>query len=280
MKSSEQVVFRGIDPLYLPFPRLPFGWMSIIWNRGFGHVHYLVSGDGVLPQGESQDRACALAGISCAEQLVRPSSPQPGSMKAFISHNAADKETARLLASLLVNRGIDVWFDEWKLRPGDSITGGIETGIGECDTFVIVWSASAKASRWVSTELRAAVRRRVDDEALRVIPILVDDTPLPTLVADYRGFQLRTLTDLTSIARDIAGDRDETESARRLQKRLLELALGEFPADDPITAGLCPRCASTQLVASIIDDSVFDDHYYQITCCSCDLVHRVRLPAA
>ncbi|HEY0152954.1 MAG TPA: toll/interleukin-1 receptor domain-containing protein [Longimicrobium sp.] len=61
-------------------------------------------------------------------------------MKAFISHNAADKETARLLASRLVERGIDVWFDEWQLRPGDSITGGIETGIGECDTFVTLWS--------------------------------------------------------------------------------------------------------------------------------------------
>jgi hypothetical protein len=198
-------------------------------------------------------------------------------MKAFISHNAADKETARLLASRLVERGVDVWFDEWQLRPGDSITGGIETGIGECAAFVILWSSSAKASRWVGTELRAALRRRVDDEALRVIPILIDDTPLPTLVADYRGFQLRTLSDLTSIAREIAGDSDEADSARRLQKRLLELALCEFPADDPITAGFCPRCASTQLAARIIDDSTFDDHYYQITCGVCDMVYRVRL---
>jgi hypothetical protein len=201
-------------------------------------------------------------------------------MKAFISHNAADKETARLLASRLVERGIDVWFDEWQLRPGDSITGGIETGIGECDTFVILWSASAKASRWVGTELRAAVRHRVDDEALRVIPIFIDDTPLPALVADYRGFQLRTLTDLTSIAREIAGHGDEADVARHLQERLLELALAEFPADDPITARFCPQCASPQLAARIIDDTTFDDHYYQITCGACDLVHRVRLQAA
>jgi RNase P subunit RPR2 len=113
-----------------------------------------------------------------------------------------------------------------------------------------------------------------------VIPVLIDGTPLPTLVAEYRGFQLRTLADLTSIAQEIAGDRDEADSARRLQKRLLELALGEFPADDPITAGFCPRCASTQLAARIVDNSTFDNYYYQITCGACDLVHRVRLRKA
>lgn len=30
---------------------------------------------------------------------------------------------------LLVEQGVDVWFDEWELRPGDSIVGGIEEGL-------------------------------------------------------------------------------------------------------------------------------------------------------
>ena len=67
-------------------------------------------------------------------------------MLAFISHNKADKATARLLATALVETGVSVWFDEWNLRPGDSIVGGIEGGISQCDVFVISWSFKAQQS--------------------------------------------------------------------------------------------------------------------------------------
>lgn len=39
-------------------------------------------------------------------------------MRAFISHNKADKATARLIAMSLIEHGEDVWFDEWEIRPG------------------------------------------------------------------------------------------------------------------------------------------------------------------
>lgn len=91
-------------------------------------------------------------------------------MKVFVSHNKADKSTARLIAMGIVEHGEDVWFDEWDIRPGESIVGGIEKGITECDVFVIVWSESAAKSKWVGTELRAIVRRRVDVENLRIVP--------------------------------------------------------------------------------------------------------------
>ena len=34
-------------------------------------------------------------------------------MRAFISHNKADKLLARTLATLLTEQGESVWFDEW-----------------------------------------------------------------------------------------------------------------------------------------------------------------------
>src|SRR5258708_17867989 len=82
-------------------------------------------------------------------------------MLAFISHNKADKTTARLLAVELVQTGMNVWFDEWNLRPGDSIIGGIEKGLSGCDVFVLIWSRSAQKSNWVDTEVRAVLNRRV-----------------------------------------------------------------------------------------------------------------------
>jgi hypothetical protein len=80
-----------------------------------------------------------------------------------------DKDTARLLAIMFTDRGIGVWFDQWEIKPGDSITGGIAKGIEECDVFMLMWSAAAKASKWVDTELRAGIRKRVDDTGFRLI---------------------------------------------------------------------------------------------------------------
>ena len=97
-------------------------------------------------------------------------------MKIFISHNKADKASARALAVLLVEQGVDVWFDEWELCPGDSIVGGIEEGLSNAGVFVLLWSKAAEASNWVGTEVRAFLRRRVDDDGLKIVPLMVDGT--------------------------------------------------------------------------------------------------------
>jgi len=197
-------------------------------------------------------------------------------MKIFISYNTENKETARLLAVELVEQGFDVWFDEWQLKPGDSITGGIETGISECDAFVLVWSVQAQQSNWVGTELRAALRRRVDDAKLRVIPVMLDDTTLPALVADYRGFQLRSLSELKGIAKDIAGDDYVLDLAQRLQGRLLELVVNEFPEGDPIKALFCPKCGSKNLVSKTRFDEMFGETTYFVMCDDCNCVHAAK----
>jgi hypothetical protein len=169
-------------------------------------------------------------------------------LRAFISHNKEDKESARILATSLVEHGVDVWFDDWKLRPGDSIVGGIETGLRECDVFVLVWSKEASNSQWVGTEVRSYLRRRIDEKSLRIIPIMLDNTPLPVLVADYRGFVLHDLKDLYDIAAEIVGRKDFSDIAQRLQKRLHELAGQQLPEEDPIKILVCPQCASKNLI--------------------------------
>ena len=39
----------------------------------------------------------------------------------FLSHSAQDKAVVRPLAERLRADGVQVWFDEWVLKPGDSI---------------------------------------------------------------------------------------------------------------------------------------------------------------
>lgn len=189
-------------------------------------------------------------------------------MNVFISHNKHDKGTARLLAIALVEQGMNVWFDEWSIRLGDSLTGGIEKGLSDADIFVLVWSTQAKESNWVGTEIRAYLRRRVDDDSLRIVPVMVDDTPLPTLVADYKGFMVSPEYTVERIACEIMGRPIDIEIAQRLQTRLLELMFSHCEGD-PHPYLVCPGCGSTELKRYAATDNARDKTYYIIECEEC-----------
>ena len=47
----------------------------------------------------------------------------------FLSHSTKDKAVVRPLAERLRKDGLKVWFDEWALKPGDSIPAKIEEGL-------------------------------------------------------------------------------------------------------------------------------------------------------
>ena len=47
----------------------------------------------------------------------------------FLSHGAKDKAVVRGVAERLRKDGLKVWFDEWELKPGDSIPSKIEEGL-------------------------------------------------------------------------------------------------------------------------------------------------------
>lgn len=202
-------------------------------------------------------------------------------MLAFISHNKADKATARLLASALAETGANVWFDEWSLQPGESITGGISEGLSECDAFVLIWSHKAATSNWVGTEIRAAITRRVNDRTLRLIPVLVDETPLPTLFAEYKGFSLATIPDLRRIAMEISGVKHSKDLAQLLQRRLHELAAAELAPDNPIRVVVCPECASNDLSIERGYDGYSESDVYFVWCQDCNwgTARKVRTEA-
>ena len=188
-------------------------------------------------------------------------------MKAFISHNKADKEQARTLAGLLIEQGESVWFDEWDLRPGDSLTGGIEEGLDSSDVFILIWSEAARQSKWVGTELRATIRRRVDDASLRIVPLMLDATPLPRLVADFVGFDLSSgVVTLADVAQRVTGQPRDIEIAQRLQARLQALTVANLHPSDPFGVLICPSCGSSDLNRSSTIDPQRDDIYYIISC--------------
>jgi hypothetical protein len=76
----------------------------------------------------------------------------------FLSHSAKDKAVVRPLAERLRKDGVKVWFDEWMLKPGDSIespqskTAKIEEGLERSRVLVLCMSANAFRSDWAQLE--------------------------------------------------------------------------------------------------------------------------------
>ena len=66
----------------------------------------------------------------------------------FLSHSSKDKPTVRAVAERLRSDGLRVWFDDWQLRPGDSIPAKIEEGLEQSRVLVLCMSANAFGSDW------------------------------------------------------------------------------------------------------------------------------------
>lgn len=72
----------------------------------------------------------------------------------FISHASEDKEDfVRPLARSLAAAGLDVWFDEFSLRPGDSLRERIDAGLRDSSIGIVVLSPHFFAKRWPRQEL-------------------------------------------------------------------------------------------------------------------------------
>ncbi|MDZ4404567.1 toll/interleukin-1 receptor domain-containing protein [Prosthecobacter sp.] len=70
----------------------------------------------------------------------------------FLSHSAKDKSIVRDIAERLKKDGGKVWFDEWVLKPGDSIPAKIEEGLERSRVLVLCMSANAFGSDWAQLE--------------------------------------------------------------------------------------------------------------------------------
>jgi len=70
----------------------------------------------------------------------------------FLSHSATDKAVVRPLAERLRADGMKLWFDEWVLKPGDSIPARIEEGLEGSRVLVLCMSAHAFGSDWAQLE--------------------------------------------------------------------------------------------------------------------------------
>ena len=89
----------------------------------------------------------------------------------FISHASEDKdEIVRPLANALVSHGLDVWYDEFTLRIGDSLRQKIDRGLSNSRVGLVVLSPNFISKGWTNYELDGIVTRNVSGEQI-LLPI-------------------------------------------------------------------------------------------------------------
>ncbi len=82
----------------------------------------------------------------------------------FISHASEDKEShVRPLASALDAFGLRVWYDEFSLSFGDSLSRSIDRGLARSSIGIVVLTPNFIAKKWTDYELRGLAARHIND---------------------------------------------------------------------------------------------------------------------
>lgn len=133
--------------------------------------------------------------------LARLNTPKEEST-IFLSHSSKDKPTILRLAIDLTHLGHSVWLDEWRILPGDSIPASITRGLEDSRFVVVALSKSSTSSNWVEKEWQSRYWDEVSSRKVSVIPILLEDCKVPTLLktkkyVDFRLGYSKSLRDLS-----------------------------------------------------------------------------------
>lgn len=102
-----------------------------------------------------------------AEPVLHEDEQRPWSKDwdVFISHASEDKErVVRPLAEALAEYGVEVWYDNFTLKPGASLKLSLDAGIGGSEFGIIVISEKFVNKEWPMYEFEA-LRSRADDDA-------------------------------------------------------------------------------------------------------------------
>lgn len=111
----------------------------------------------------------------------------------FISHASEDKDAiVRPLATLLERFSVRVWYDEFSLQLGDSLTASIDKGLQESRYGLVVLSKAFLSKRWPEYEYRSLMTREIEGERV-ILPLWYDVTK-----EEVKNFSLY-LTDIMAL---------------------------------------------------------------------------------
>src|SRR5437660_3592161 len=100
----------------------------------------------------------------------------------FISYGHQDQAWVRTLAENLYRAGLEVFYDEWEIGPGDVLVHRLDEGIRTSRSGMLVVSPASLARPWVMEEYAAMLTWAVAGQQ-RLIPVLLGEGELPPFLA-------------------------------------------------------------------------------------------------
>lgn len=126
----------------------------------------------------------------------------------FISHASEDKENfVQPFAEILSSYGVQVWFDKFTLKVGDSLTRSIDSGLINSRYGIVVLSKAFINKGWTDYELRSLLNREVGynkvilpiwheiskEDILNFSPYLADKFALSTSDLDINDVAMKII---------------------------------------------------------------------------------------
>lgn len=106
----------------------------------------------------------------------------PSAAGVFISYSSQDRAIVSAAARLLRAGGATVFQDVIDIEFGSRWQEVLIGAIAQCERILVFWSADAANSEWVEREWRCAL-----NAGKRIVPMLLDKTPLPPQLAEFHG---------------------------------------------------------------------------------------------
>jgi hypothetical protein len=120
---------------------------------------------------------------------------------AFLSYASENKALARRIAEDFQCQGIETFFDEWEIGPGDSIRAKIDAGLRNCTHFVVLLTPESIDKPWVNTKIDAAFVSKVERRC-NFIPLRVD-LPVDRLSPLLRSVRSPAIRDYDKDIREV-----------------------------------------------------------------------------
>jgi hypothetical protein len=100
----------------------------------------------------------------------------------FLSHSSKDELIVSRLAEDLTICGVDVWLDTWELRVGDDLHERIAEAVHKSRFVAIAVGRHFDDSKWTKGELHQALSREKAEDRTVVLPLLLEELPLPPVI--------------------------------------------------------------------------------------------------
>lgn len=182
-------------------------------------------------------------GVGVGDVTVMGVDKMAAEPRVYLAHASEDKEMVRPLAQYLMEHGIETWFDEWEIEPGDSLRQKMEEGLGEMTHFMVILTPISITKPWVAREIDVGLVRLVGGTS-RMAPLRVG-----VQVGDLSPF----LQTLLCEAIDPSSNADLAALVDRLHDVSRKPALGPKPRYvETVPAGLEGWSSSAIAIAQLL----------------------------